>query len=328
MTLVLLAPAVDLDDEFLRQVGITECLVKPLSVAALRQALLTHVAEVGPHSTQVPTVVGLPSERRRILVVEDNPVNQLVAVGLLESMGYDADTADDGVLALEALAAADYDLVLMDVQMPRLDGYATTREIRAREGAGVRLPVVAMTAAAIEGERERCLAAGMDDFLTKPVDPEALTAVLATRLGRGRAAPARRAAAAPAPAPVDGLDLERLDMLRDMAEGDTSYLDRAIGNFVAGSPDLLSAIRSAVEDADVPALQMAAHRLAGSAGNLGVVAVSTAARELEHLADAGSARPADGALEHLATTLERGRAAVLSYRESYRPDGLRAEGAS
>jgi CheY-like chemotaxis protein len=270
-------------------------------------------------------VVGLPSERRRILVVEDNAVNQMVAVGLLESMGYEADTADDGVLALEALAAADYDLVLMDVQMPRLDGYATTREIRAREGAGARLPVVAMTAAAVEGERERCLAAGMDDFLTKPVDPEALTAVLATRLGRGRSLPARRLGSAPAPAPAaEGLDLERLDMLRDMGDGDTSYLDRAIGRFVAGSSELLEAIRSAVDDADVAALQQAAHRLAGSAGNLGVVAVATLARELEHLADAGSARPADGAVERLAATLERGRAAVLAYRESYRPDGLLA----
>jgi HPt (histidine-containing phosphotransfer) domain-containing protein len=184
---------------------------------------------------------------------------------------------------------------------------------------------VAMTAAAIEGERERCLAAGMDDFLTKPVDPEALTAVLATRLARTRPATSRRAVVAPGPAAVaDGLDLERLDMLRDMADGDTSYLDRAIGNFVSGSPDLLAAIRSAVGDSDVPALQQAAHRLAGSAGNLGVGAVATAARELEHLADAGSARPAEGTLDQLAETLERGRTAVLAYRESYRPDGLLA----
>ena len=127
----------------------------------------------------------------------------------------------------------------MDVQMPRMDGYAATRAIREREGAGPRLPVIAMTAAAVEGERERCLAAGMDDFLTKPVDPGALTAVLATWLDGapaahrrpGRAIRARRGAS-PRSAARTASTWTGIDELRDLDPGDTSYLDRAIGNFV------------------------------------------------------------------------------------------------
>ena len=178
-----------------------------------------------------------------------------------------------------------FDAVLMDVQMPRLDGYAATRAIRER-GDERRVPVLAMTAAAIEGERERCLAAGMDDFLTKPVDPEALAAALATWLGTEPApAPVLRRTASPAPR---DLDLARLDMLRDLAPGDTTYLDRAIGNFVSSGPDHLDAIRAAVDDADPIALRASAHRLAGGAANLGLIAVAAAARDLELLADKGT----------------------------------------
>ena len=115
-------------------------------------------------------------------MVEDNEVNQMVAVGLLDALGYDAETADDGVEAVEMFDPGRFDAVLMDVQMPRLDGYAATRAIRER-GDARRVPVLAMTAAAVEGERERCLAAGMDDFLTKPVDPDALATAMRTWLG-------------------------------------------------------------------------------------------------------------------------------------------------
>jgi hypothetical protein len=238
----------------------------------------------------------------------------MVAVGLLQAMGLDADTAEDGVVALELLAARDYDAVLMDVQMPRLDGYATTRQIRARE-RGHRVPVVAMTAAAIEGERERCLAAGMDDFLTKPVDPEALAATLA-RVFDGHPAPGVVPPPRPGP-PGDQLDLSRLDMLRDMAPGNTSYLDRAIGHFVSNAPHALAAIRAAVHAGDAAALQQAAHRLAGSASNIGVVPVGTTARSLELVADSGTTEGAQELLGSLDEAISRGTAALLAYRASY-----------
>ena len=253
--------------------------------------------------------------RRRILVVEDNPVNQVVAVGLLRSLGYDADTADDGAAGVSAWADGCYDLVLMDVQMPRMDGYAATREIRRNEPEGRRVPVLAMTAAAIQGERERCLEAGMDDFLTKPVDVDALAAALARWLGGD--APAARVAP-PAREPVaDGLDRDRLDMLRDMADGDTAYLDRAIGRFVTGTPDLVGAIGAAVDAGDVDDLRQQAHRLAGSALNLGVTRVGTAARALEHLADTGTTAGADDLLPRLAEAVDADCAALLSYQQGY-----------
>ena len=168
---------------------------------------VTLVEPVGPE----PSV---PVAPLRVLVVEDNRVNQLVATGMLTALGHTADTAEDGVAALAALDDASYDLVLMDVQMPRMDGYEATRALRAREGDGERTLVIAMTANVVAGERERCLAAGMDDFLTKPVDLEHLTRTLAHWFaGEG------------------ALDLARLDLLRDMDPDDTSYLERVTGRF-------------------------------------------------------------------------------------------------
>ena len=121
---------------------------------------------------------GADGARWRVLLAEDNPVNQLVARGLLTRLGCDVDVAADGQEALRLFAAARYDLVLMDCMMPGLDGYEATAEIRRIEPAGGRTPVVAMTANAMQGDRERCLAAGMDDYLSKPVDREALARVL------------------------------------------------------------------------------------------------------------------------------------------------------
>ena len=169
--------------EELAEAGIVACLTKPTLAAELRNTMLRRLAEREPRPdglaarrTNEPTVT------HRVLVVEDNPVNQLVAVGLLRALGYAATTADDGEVAVQEMRKGGYDAVLMDVQMPRMDGYAATRAIRAEQT--VHVPVIAMTAAAVEGERERCLAAGMDDFLTKPVDPSALTAVLERWLGQ------------------------------------------------------------------------------------------------------------------------------------------------
>ena len=166
----------------MRDAGNADTLTKPVPAQALRAALLRHLAGKAGTGVEVSVPRDTGAKRPRILVVEDNPVNQMVAVGLLDALGYETETAEDGQEALEVFDPERFDAVLMDVQMPRLDGYAATRALRAR-GDDRRVPVLAMTAAAVEGERERCLAAGMDDFLTKPVDPEALATTLATWLG-------------------------------------------------------------------------------------------------------------------------------------------------
>lgn len=304
--------------EQLSEVGIAACLAKPTLAAELRHALLDELAqrEPRPDSRLEPAVE--VTDARRILVVEDNPVNQLVARGLLEALGYLADVADDGQAALEALEVGSYDLVLMDVQMPRMDGYAATRAIRAGE-TDTRLPVVAMTAAAVEGERERCMAAGMDDFLTKPVDPRALAAVLEEWVGAGQPVPERRTLplVTEDPSALDGLALERLDELRDLDPGNTAYLDRAIGNFVSNTPETLAAIRRAVADGDAPALKQVSHKLAGGALNLGVEAAGRTAQEIELVADTGSTEGATALVERLEAHLAEGRAALRAYQATY-----------
>jgi len=256
------------------------------------------------HSATTYPRVGGP----KVLVVEDNQVNQLVATGLLESAGYSADVVADGVEAVAALSGPHpYAAVLMDCRMPRLDGFDATREIRAREPAGVRVPIIAMTASALEGERERCLAAGMDDFLTKPVDPTRLFRALDTWTdGTTSTTPS------PAREPdMDNIvDLERMRMLDSMRRDGTSLFERASANFTANAPGQLGEIRTAVEAADATALVASAHKLKGSAANLGLPLVGEAAFALENLGDSGTTDGADELLATLGEELDRGLAAL------------------
>jgi PAS domain S-box-containing protein len=324
LTLVMLTSFTTLDPADVAAAGVSGFLTKPVLAPALRGVLVSALAgvEATPAAPEQEPQAGA---EQRVLVVEDNPVNQMVASGLLESMGYEVLTAEDGVVALEVLGRQRVDAVLMDVQMPRLDGYAATRELRRREGEGTRVPVIAMTAAAVEGERERCLAAGMDDFLTKPVDPVALGSVLAqwvAATGTGPAAepapPMEEEPVEMAPSdPIDGLDVERLDMLRDLDPGNTAYLDRAIGNFLANSGPAVERLRGLVAEDDADGMRQAAHKLAGSALNLGVVEVGAAARELEFLGDAGTTDGAPPLLDALDASVRRGQALLTAYRASY-----------
>ncbi|MDN4163540.1 response regulator [Nocardioides abyssi] len=322
LTLVVLTSFTTIDADEVTRAGVAGLLTKPVLPPALRGVLLSTLAGVEA-APVLPDHEPQAGAEQRVLVVEDNPVNQMVASGLLEQMGYEVLTAEDGVVALEVLAHQRVDAVLMDVQMPRLDGYAATRELRRREGSGARVPVIAMTAAAVEGERERCLEAGMDDFLTKPVDPVALGSVLAQWVGPGSVAPSmeeEQVEMAPSD-PIDGLDVERLDMLRDLDPGNTAYLDRAIGNFLANSGPTVERLRELVEQDDADAVRQAAHKLAGSALNLGVVEVGAAARELEFLGDAGTTEGAGRLVDALDASVQRGQGLLAAYRAAYSSGG-------
>lgn len=330
--LLLLSSAyVPLTDD-LRSVGITACLTKPVQAAQLRDALVrTVVGEEGVRAVEPrPEEPSEVARGKLVLVVEDNPVNQVVARGLLSSMGYDVDTADDGAEAVELTAVTPYDAVLMDLQMPRLDGYAATRAIREREAStgARRTPVLAMTAAAIAGEREKCLAAGMDDFITKPVAPatlasalrrwtgdEAATSGADTGSGTAGEADARHGA----PDAADGhLDVERLELLRDLSPDDTAYLDRVIGGFLARRADALARIRAAVADDDAARLAAEAHGVKGSALNIGLPVVGSLAGDLEHLGRAGGTAGADDLLLRFEAALEDAEEGLLAYQEWYR----------
>ena len=179
-----------------RQMGFAEALAKPVRQATLLRAILSALGGGSAERPveQEPAFRAL-SERLRVLLAEDNRVNRLVAINMLKRFGCDVDAAETGREAVEAVAANEYDLVLMDVQMPEMDGFEATAEIRRREAAGGRrLPIIAMTAHAMTGDQERCLAAGMDDYVAKPVTREALVAKLERWIveRRGREAAARR----------------------------------------------------------------------------------------------------------------------------------------
>jgi CheY-like chemotaxis protein/HPt (histidine-containing phosphotransfer) domain-containing protein len=241
-----------------------------------------------------PSTPSPPPDKGTVLVVEDNPVNQLVASGMLTALGYGVVTADDGVTGVELAARGGFVAILMDVQMPVLDGYAATRAIRAAE-SGPRVPVIAMTAAAVDGVRERCLEADMDDFLTKPVDVDRLASTLERWLVR---------AAIDATSSLDRLDLSRLDELRELdgGIGETSYVARAIGNLLGSAPRDLDAMDEAAAAGDAERLSSVSHRLAGAALNLGAMLGGEAARQLEFAVRSG--RPVSDLPDRLAQVRE------------------------
>ena len=225
-----------------------------------------------------------PLRSLRVLVAEDNRVNQLVIRRLLERLDHTVVLCGDGRAAVAAVEAARPDLVLMDVQMPEMDGFAATAAIRAREAAqpgGRRLPIVALTAFAMKGDRERCLAAGMDDYLTKPIRRDQLAAVLARWTDGG---------AGPAKAETRGPALDAAAALAN-AGGDRELLGELLGIFLEDEPGHLQAVRDAVAGADPAALMRAAHTLSGS---LKVLGAAGGHRTLGTARSAGARGPARG----------------------------------
>jgi CheY-like chemotaxis protein len=251
-----------------------------------------------------------------VLVVEDNQVNQMVAVGMLEHAGYDATVAADGVEAVDALADGhEFAAVLMDCRMPRMDGFAATRAIRSQEAPGQRVPIIAMTASALEGERERCLDSGMDDFLTKPVDSTRVERVLHQWIADADP-PAGDGTEGPDETAPGVVDVERFDMLHSMVKEGVSLFQRSSGNFIAHAHDHLTAIRAAVDDADAEALSATAHKLKGSALNLGLPRVGHAAAELEEQGRAGRLEVSEAAYADLALEMEQALVALADARAS------------
>ncbi|MEO6235796.1 MAG: ATP-binding protein [Vicinamibacterales bacterium] len=229
------------------------------------------------------------AKRRRILVAEDNVVNQHVAVGLLTSRGHQVSLAENGREAIAALADGGFDLVLMDVQMPEMDGFEATAAIRlAEQGSGRRIRIVAMTARAMTGDREKCLAAGMDGYLSKPIDPAMLFAAVEEAVPGG-AGPI--ALAAPADGPVDR------ETLMTRVGGDEGLFREIVELFLADCPIRVAAIEAAVARRNPEEIRVAAHALKGSAGNLSATRLTAAARVLEALG-------AEGQVEGTATALQ------------------------
>jgi CheY-like chemotaxis protein/HPt (histidine-containing phosphotransfer) domain-containing protein len=214
---------------------------------------------------------------RRVLVVEDVEVNRLIAREVLRRMGCHVEIAEDGARGVEMALAADYDLVLMDIQMPRVDGVEATRRIRAADGPRGRVPIVALTAHAIASEREAYLAAGLDDYLSKPFKPAALREIVARWTGEAREAAAPVSGTTEAPLDlVDGARLEDLAQIISPAA-----LRELFRTWIANTTESVERITRLAEARDAAPLAEEAHKLAGSAGNFGAVRLASLARGLE-----------------------------------------------
>jgi two-component system, sensor histidine kinase and response regulator len=254
-----------------RVAGIDAYLTKPVRRAGLLEAVASVLEPDGTRHAVVeapPEPAPAAPAGAHILVAEDNPVNQLVIQGMLAKRGYAADLVANGREALEALDRERHAAVLMDVQMPELDGYETTRLMRASEDGDRRLPIIALTAGALEGDREASLEAGMDDYLPKPLRPDQLDSVLERWLG---------ATAEPAPAqPI--FDESRI---RNFRENYPDIVDRLVALFADSTPPLLDQLGEAARHRDDDEVRKLAHKLKSSCDNVGATRMAALCRTLE-----------------------------------------------
>jgi two-component system, sensor histidine kinase and response regulator len=312
-----------------RAVGIGAYLAKPLTqaevfegvVAALGQRESAAVSDGAPEAAPAPAAPAAPPRPRRrsalhVLLAEDNLVNQRVVVRVLERQGHQITVAENGRIALEALDATAFDCILMDVQMPEMDGLEATAAIRAREAEvaagtrpaigsfdpgrdhGGRIPIIALTAHATTGYRERCLAAGMDDYLSKPIKPETLLASLDALISSGR---------------TDGRGtttaLIDLDLALGRLDGNRELLAELAQLFVEDYPGKLADLKVSLGTGDGRRGARLAHGLKGGLATLGATTLQEIAGRLESLLDDGQL--AEGAV--LADELEQGMQGLVAY---------------
>ncbi|MBN1422897.1 MAG: response regulator [Planctomycetes bacterium] len=251
-----------------------------------------------------------PPREGRVLVAEDNEVNRHVAEAILAKAGFAVTSVADGIQAMEAIRGGTYDVILMDLQMPRMDGLEATRALRE---AGCALPIIALTAHALEGDAERCRNAGMDDYIAKPFEPARLIEVVSGWIGRTAARPAAgRESPAMPPMLEDAGDASSLaieDGLQRVA-GDRETYREVLIVFLGQADENLAALRHAVERGDLSEAERAAHALKGASGTIGARPAQDLARSVEETAARGDAEAARTGVAHLAAEISRvGRAA-------------------
>jgi PAS domain S-box-containing protein len=306
------------DAAYCREAGITAYLSKPVKQSELRDAILmavnpseevasTRATGVEP-CDQAGARVGRPLH---VLLVEDNATNQMLAVTLLEKEGHMVDTAQNGKEALTALASRTFDLVLMDVQMPVMDGFEATARIREQErSTGQHIPIVAMTAHAMKGDRQRCLAAGMDGYVSKPIHASELYAALATFAPSGSASKRTGLLARPikasdsgqmprlATAQIPPRIIDRAALLTRVG-GREDRLRMIVQIFLDESSKLIAELKDAIAKGDGSRLQAAAHSFKGAVGFFGAPEVVDAVVALESMGQSGELSAAAEAYRQL-----------------------------
>jgi two-component system, sensor histidine kinase and response regulator len=276
-------------------------LSKPVRKGQLRE-MLARVAgrDFNPASQSAPVAPGATFGGARVLLVEDNRVNQEVARRLLSTIGIDTVVVENGHEAVRAIQAGRFEVVLMDCQMPVMDGYEATRVVRQWESGSARhVPIIAMTANALPGDREKCLAAGMDAYLTKPIKREALAA----ELGRWLQS---------APPAADRFDAEAFSQLESlMGDGMADIIE----TYLVDTPMQLATLSDAILKQDLVVVGRAAHSLKSSSAVLGVTGVESVARELEtHAREGGGFEQAQGLVESLRRAFELARQRLMQAR--------------
>jgi CheY-like chemotaxis protein/HPt (histidine-containing phosphotransfer) domain-containing protein len=279
------------DSERCRQCGVATYLKKPIKQAELFEAIqiTLGIAHKPDKSNQLVAerTVGDRNRLLKILLVEDNPVNQTLALRLLEKRGCSVSIASNGKEALKSLEGVSFDLILMDIEMPEMNGFETTKAIRnAEESSGDHIPIIAMTAHAMTGDRERCLDAGMDGYVSKPVDSEELFSTI-DRFTQDLSA---------CDHVIPGSNhIDEVRLLEQVGD-DKDLLRQLIDLFAEESPKLLSKMRDAIERQDPEMLQMAAHTMKGMIGNF---AADRAVEEALNLENSGKSMNLGGAQDKL-----------------------------
>ena len=283
------------EESTLNAIGIDECISKPLKLSKIFNTL-QEVSSSGFHerkttrreeseSNPAAWSGAAPLSPVRILVAEDNPVNQRVAVGQLQKIGYTVDVAANGFEVLKTLELIPYDIIFMDCQMPEMDGFEATSAIRKAERLSSRhIPIIAMTANAVQGDRERCIASGMDDYLSKPVEPAQLMAKLVAWLPKGENTRATGPVGATAPLHnAQSIDLNRL---KDMFGDDEDIIDEILSVFQQSSRLINERMKREVRERGQN-LKLLAHELRGTATNVGALVLNELAGRMEGVAANG-----------------------------------------
>jgi two-component system, sensor histidine kinase and response regulator len=270
-------------------------LAKPVFPGELGKALASRVSTILAEAPAPVTAHGVARRHAgrslKVLLAEDNKVNQMLAVALLKKRGYDVTVADNGREAVDLVRRSEFDVVLMDVQMPQVDGFEATRMIREMEAESrTRLPIIAVTAHAMEGDRERCLAAGMDDYVSKPIDPERLEAAISRWSGE-----------------LPDFELSRA---LDLAEGNESTLETIVKLFLEQTPDRLEAIHRALDVGDVRSLEQNAQTMEGTAVSLALPRVRSLAHRIAVLSRRGDLAHAAELVVELDEAVGQGTTAV------------------
>jgi CheY-like chemotaxis protein/HPt (histidine-containing phosphotransfer) domain-containing protein len=305
------------------KIGFAAYLTKPVEQSTFFNCLKTVLSGSQKDASSgkekpIVTKHGLTEKKyiqKNILVVEDNFTNRKVAIGLLKNCGFIPDIATNGREAVEAVQKKDYDLIFMDCHMPILDGYAATAQIRKLDSATSKIPIIAMTANALKGDREECLNAGMDDYISKPISRESINQMLNKWLADLPQAKGSGDSAKPGkdkdqtqettPPPVNGQPiLDRADLLERL-DGDEELAREVLEVFVADIPAKISALRQAIEGGETKEVGDLVHMVKGAGRNISAKAFQAMACEIEEAAKSGDLDRASRLIPELENHLQK-----------------------